>query len=1029
MNYDLQVLAKNRDALLLAEVAAWLHMLGKLHEEFLRGQHDLDIKIPDDLKINFPSLERLLCDPWPGPIWSRIPVNEFKANGLSLFDLIKEHRNSKALTGLQRLMWDAHGRGSGIEKSILGRFASGQVTTVYPATAMGLETGPIDLPALQNRRQSLYEFLQTKLQHLRDTDAHVNWAEFRKTFIRRLERDFRSSIAETRRPLNDVTMFDQTIASVVFFKAALAQNLMAGWKEPVQNKVADKYHWRLLRVGLNGIAYWGQEGRINDLLSRKSLVKPALDAVRTLLEETYPLGVEVYRDENGSLFSVPDIEDLLDATADSRSLRECLRQVIEHTFDGEVCPTLELSERTRNLLLLGQLATTELPPPTPQPKRVREWWDGISRRDVCPVCGLRPQADSNTKAGQRKVCDVCEGRRADRAKKWTRTLTTTIWTDEVADINGRLALVVGQFGLTPWLTGEAFNSVMVFDPASRTLTDEKRDNKKYLFSYTQLLTDIQESLQRRQFKNKTLLSNLVLKNARGGTFEDFYDLQVSDTDLGEGLSTRASAILALAMMRQNPSFARIRRVWETTMHFWEKVQRDFGNIILPAGPRLKVGGTLQAGDRKDKPPGTYHTYDLVLPRGVKLSVVWDGQCFITCDNLVYTAKLLGKQPPKREKDEQTPDYSQRLQQWGAREVQSLLCGTLVVEEPVGYGGKNKVWGEITVTDAQPLPDAYTPAIPILAEPRTFMALVPADRALEVLKAIKAKYEREMGKVRNRLPLTLGAVYFGRRAPLAAALDAGRRMLQRGKSANGQMGTWTVVEKVEIKEKDAAPKYLQQKHFTRWAEVTLEREARRVVWRVPLRMGDGDTPDVWYPYVFVKQPAPDRPLAERNGKFQVPCPWVLDEQGNPQKLDLVHADELQKDDVVYFTPSTFDFEYLDTTARRFEVSYAGGQRRGIGKRQRPYLLEELDNIEKVWAEVSKISKSQIKMVVSLIETKRHDWLTMDTPAAQATATATFRQFVRDVLHEAKIYSELLERAALSGMLNDALELHLTIAKEG
>ncbi|MBU1247394.1 MAG: hypothetical protein KKB70_01745, partial [Proteobacteria bacterium] len=49
--------------------------------------------------------------------------------------------------------------------------------------------------------------------------------------------------------------------------------------------------------------------------------------------------------------------------------------------------------------------------------------------------------------------------------------------------------------------------------------------------------------------------------------------------------------------------------------------------------------------------------------------------------------------------------------------------------------------------------------------------------LAVAQAIKEKYEREMGKVRNRLPLTLGAVYFGRRTPLAAALDAGRRILR------------------------------------------------------------------------------------------------------------------------------------------------------------------------------------------------------------------------------------------------------------
>ena len=64
--------------------------------------------------------------------------------------------------------------------------------------------------------------------------------------------------------------------------------------------------------------------------------------------------------------------------------------------------------------------------------------------------------------------------------------------------------------------------------------------------------------------------------------------------------------------------------------------------------------------------------------------------------------------------------------------------TFPLEEPAGYGGANRKLGAITVAQVAPLSDAYTPAIPILAEPRTFMALVPANKALAVVKAIKAK---------------------------------------------------------------------------------------------------------------------------------------------------------------------------------------------------------------------------------------------------------------------------------------------------
>jgi len=36
LDLNLETLKKNRDALLLAEVGVWLHMLGKYHENFLK---------------------------------------------------------------------------------------------------------------------------------------------------------------------------------------------------------------------------------------------------------------------------------------------------------------------------------------------------------------------------------------------------------------------------------------------------------------------------------------------------------------------------------------------------------------------------------------------------------------------------------------------------------------------------------------------------------------------------------------------------------------------------------------------------------------------------------------------------------------------------------------------------------------------------------------------------------------------------------------------------------------------------------
>ena len=73
---------------------------------------------------------------------------------------------------------------------------------------------------------------------------------------------------------------------------------------------------------------------------------------------------------------------------------------------------------------------------------------------------------------------------------------------------------------------------------------------------------------------------------------------------------------------------------------------------------------------------------------------------------------------------------------------------------------------------------------------------------------------------------------------------------------------------------------------------------------------------------------------------------IDDEGDPQPTWLVHAGDLQKDDVIYFTPATIDFQWLDTSGRRFEIAYDDkGSRLGIPRR--PYLPNEFEILRKIW----------------------------------------------------------------------------------
>jgi len=951
MTVDLNVLAGHRNALFLAEAIGWLHDYRKCSEEHLQAQSpgsktqalrrvELSKQQPNlqNISLALPTVQsssRTITNLLDDKTWIQDTLGQFlsRCHNTAHFD------KQEPVGGEQNYPGTQISSPFGFERP---------VGTSLTSRLWGLPWGKLaQLATVGSDRQELREKISTGV--MVGVGVHSGKSD-RQELREKISTLFAQTVADSRHPINEVDLWSWGSLVGALYKSALAGALLG-----YQPSDPHDLRWRLLSVRFDGLSFFAESPHIPDLLARRKLLDEALNRCRELLEVEFPLGTEVYRDENGSIFVVPGCQkgqctlDLLALTDNSQmTLLAHLQEQVKAVIEYELVPDIKIDtdpwrgqapkDEIRAGAPLGFGRNAEGQDPTRQRKDeippvsahlqpitnatdagwVRQQWDG-RQEEICTVCGLRPQGPGE-KAKGRKICDVCEKRRADRAKEWTKNLGTTIWTDEVADINGRLALVVGRFNLDHWLDGTLVQTLTVTDPLQDSTPDKR------------------------------------------------------------------------GVVRKSPSFARLRRVWETTRTFWQEV--------LPTDPERILANSLVANKvGKDSPRleiipenrtnlklGPFHTYELVV-NGIPLSVVWDdaNKRFITCDNLDYLAKAEQMGRPIR----------------AALEAQQ--GASLTLEEPVGYGAKNKVWGAITIKEVQELPDRYVPAIPILAEPRTFMALVPADKAMEVVKAIQEKYEREMGKVRNRLPLTLGVVYFGRRTPLAAALDAGRRMLQHHSHP-----TQAMVVSV------APQNPLSNTQWSDAVKVILSLNEQEITITVPAAMGDHTTPDVWYPYWQVKGKPSDRTR------------WFI----GPDGEHWVHVCDLRQGDQVAFTPSTFDYEFLDTTARRFEVSYdASGQRRSQDRRQRPYLLEQLGELEQAWKSLSRLSKSQMYAVLSTIEAKRAMW--QKPTGAEALAlpeTDVFRQFVGDTLREAGVYRDSLERAARSGMLRDAVEIHLEIMKE-
>ena len=141
---------------------------------------------------------------------------------------------------------------------------------------------------------------------------------------------------------------------------------------------------------------------------------------------------------------------------------------------------------------------------------------------------------------------------------------------------------------------------------------------------------------------------------------------------------------------------------------------------------------------------------------------------------------------------------------------------------------------------------------------------------------------------------------------------------------GNVDSWIVKDDV-TEQSGPLPdksKYLLEgsRQFAKWYPVSLMHQEmnREIVWYIPAVMGDGTTPDNWYPYVFWIQDKggntePAKATVARSRYFQSPNPWNKE---TSSKLGwLVHAGELKKGDLVFFTPATLDFQWLDSAGRR------------------------------------------------------------------------------------------------------------------
>lgn len=841
---SLEVLEDKGDALLLAEVIAMLHDLGKLSSQFIdqmschpsqqsqQFEHEkavLQSGFVDNEFMNVLKKQRLRNQ----LRWSEISNCEQIGQ---LCDLILHHDSTNHSSFLVRLLNRCDGADSGADKGTtrqagLPQEAKQPSDKTFIANAFGSEQQRIDGTALDNVRIQLSMELGIRLTEV--ASQRVPLSQVYADILENIERSFRSALGETRRAANDVTLWDHSFSVATLYKMAIATFLLNGSLD------INHLRWRLLRVNFDVLGLYAKAIKIADLLGYQQAVETACAEVKQLVEEEYPLGNEVYRDTTGIYFTFPDLDLPADLAQEIRRRVEGVEMELAPRIVITVGDGATAAEQLKGILGKARKEALDALAQPFDSQNLSACWQqqwttvGAGQWEVCPVCRLRPM-----KEGQ-EACETCMNRRGSRVREWLENPRTTIWIDEIADHNDRVALVVGKFGLDDWLSGD-------------------------------------------------LVQTLVVKAVENNPG---------------------------ACVPKNPSPARLRRVWETCQRFWSETV--VGSIL--AGQSFGGGDVLRCRRVAVVPDDCKGWQENVPYDGTindrAMSLFWqqNRQRFITISNLQLGVS-------------QARDEVGLVEEWHGR-----ICTVSIPGKP----GQTRTFTvqQVQSLNGEPI-QMYAPYLSLLESPDRFLALVPAAEALKIVGKIGDEYQKQMGKVQNRLPLFLGLVFFPRKMPLMAVMDAARRMLAMDLPEE----TWQVEC---VTPQNTGPNI----------EIRLSLQHKRIDLTTPVKMGDNSTDDLWYPYFFVQHFADGTP-DNRALRFQRDGRW------------LVHAKELKKDDQVATTPSHFAYLFLESTAPRFRFD----------PQQDVLLLDELPWLIKMWTALKEcgITMTGLRNVQALLESKGAAW---------------------------------------------------------
>ena len=904
----------------------------------------------------------------------------------------------------------------------------------YQSTVFGYEN-PLNTECFDVLRENLYHSLTSKLpNYLTNFDYTTRLEIFNE-----VEKSFINALTDTCRPANDISLWQHTYVTAALCKVFFIHFLIYGEK---LEKFSDS-KFALCGFGWDGLSFISKGQKIGDIVVRKRLIHELKEGIKEIIEFKYPIGMNIYDDDNGISFVVPMIVDKPKYEDYSNLLSDIQKDVIDlsnNITDGEILPVYVDNVKETHYIMEIVNVIEELKEKSAFPYDSNGgsplWinnWDNKKEEEICNICGKRP-----VKRGK-IVCEICEERRK-LAQKF-RGDNESIFSDEIADENGRLCLIVAKFNLLPWLSGDMLWTLFVKSPI----------NLKCAYDYLGKIKDLEEIDKKRKEIIEKKYNKDVDFNYK--LIKEQIDVCLDPKNDGERKLAEALGFLydihSFKLTPPTENLNNIKNKWLTavngftiggsTLKYRFGEEADIYNYLLTKNHTpsrlLSVWNTT-----RDFLKGLFNSSEIreIFTSFRRLKIEFDkssSEILLPINNACYEAEILGEKVELFRRDEniflvnpgrEELNLNDKREKWLNREV-SINIDEFEKKENTNSSIKPKIVN-LSYSD-----EIIYPYRVITASPDLLMVIIPADKTIEITKSIYCQYMKHFGKVVGRLPLSIGHIFFQKRMPMFVVLDSGKRMEENfsnrykeyfdkdnfDKDKRENMEDSTIkVEHINGNEQNGKKKII----FNNGLE-----------WNIDALLGNRKE-DYFHPYFIVKEV---EKLTERNTYFKT----FLG--------DLVHLSEIKEDDIIRVCPSFYDFEFLDSTTRRYDIilnDKTKSKRKSNVTQSftKPYLLDEFKfKFIKLWSRFKKsnenaiipnITDTKLRNIESLWLSKLQEWKvnlnsedTVESKEWKKLVEATLKKELGDDIIKNPKDFEWLKGLITSGLFFDCLELNLRILK--